>query len=76
MTDIDLVIAWDEGISPLERYGFSDIEYSRAFLRSPRKVFPRAQRFIEDTQTADQVQVLLLRNVIDSLKAAETTDGK
>lgn len=65
--EVHLIIAWEEGTSPLPRFGFADIEHARVHQESPRKIFPRVQRFIEDTQTGAQVQVLLLRPIINEL---------
>jgi hypothetical protein len=69
--EVHLIIAWDEGESPIERFGFADIEQSRAYQASPRRVFPGAQRFLEDTQTGAQVQVLLLKRIVEALKAKD-----
>ena len=49
----------DEGVSPLERYDSSDIEYSRAYQRNPRATFPSTQRYIGDTESGSDVQVLV-----------------
>lgn len=49
--ELDLLIAWDLGVSPLERYGFGDIEYSRTYQLNPRATFPSAKRYIGDTES-------------------------
>jgi len=60
--DMHLLIAWEEGTSVFTRFGFADIEHSRDY---PKNVFPRVQRYLEDTRTGAQVQVLLLKPIID-----------
>jgi len=67
--DMHLLIAWDEGTSTLPRFGFADIEHSRYH---PKHTFPRAQRYLEDTRSGEQVQVLLLKPIVqDILRGAE-----
>ena len=72
---IDLVVAWDEGVPPVGQFGFDNIESSRAYEASPRRVFPRAQRYIEDMRTGDQVQVLLLQPLLAGIKEAGSIDA-
>lgn len=64
--DIHLLIAWKEGTSPSPRFGFADIEHSRYY---PTRSFPRAQRYLEDTRTGAQVQVLLLKPIVQEALA-------
>jgi hypothetical protein len=37
------------------------MEYSRAYQRNPCATFPSAQRYIEDTESGSEVQMLLLK---------------
>lgn len=62
--DIHLVIAWEEGSSSSPRYAFADIEHSKY---SPKRTFPRAQRYLEDTRSGAQAQVLLLKPIVQQI---------
>jgi hypothetical protein len=72
--EIDLLIAWREGTSGSQQYPFEDIAHSRAAQRTPSRVFPLVERYLQDTRGGQQVQVLLLDRVVRSLKeqAAQT----
>jgi len=52
--DMHLLIAWEEGQSPLPRFGFADIAHSKYY---PKRTFARVQRYLEDTRSGAQVQV-------------------
>ena len=64
--DIKLLVAWEEGALDSPQFAFANIEHARAH---PDGVFPGVQRYLEDTRTGAQVQVLLLKNVVDGLVA-------
>lgn len=65
--DIQLLIAWREGKNTSEHYGFSDIQHSRF---APKKIFPSVQRYLLDTKSGAEVQVLLLEPIVQTLRAA------
>lgn len=67
IADIDLLVAWQEGISPVPHYIFEDIEHSRAATYNPSRVIPGVARYLQDTRSGRQVQVLLLDRIIDRL---------
>jgi hypothetical protein len=78
--DIHLLVAWREGTSPSQQYVFEDIAHSRAAQQTPSRVFPHVERFMQDTRSGRQIQVLLLDRVVARLKAeltapAEASDG-
>ena len=62
--DIHLIIAWEEGTSTSPRFGFADIEHSRYY---PKRTFPQVQRYLEDTRSGAQVQVLLLKPIVQEI---------
>lgn len=64
--DIDLIVAWEEGTLDSPQYSFGDIELSRHF---PDGVFDGVTRFLEDTRTGRQIQVLVLRRVVERLRS-------
>src|SRR5271157_2727284 len=63
--DVNLLIAWDEGTTHSVQFGFADIGHS---IYSPDKIFPGVKRYLNDTKTGAQVQVLLLKPIIENLK--------
>lgn len=63
--DLKLVIAWDEGSSNSDQFGFADIEHSRDY---PDKVYPGVTRYLQNTKSGSQIQVLLLKSVVDDIK--------
>lgn len=63
--ELKLVIAWDEGSSNSEQYGFADIEHSRFH---PNNVYQGVTRYIQNTRSGSQIQVLLLKSVVEDLK--------
>ena len=63
--DLKLVIAWDEGASNSDRFGFVEIEDSGYY---PDKVYPRVTRYLRNTKSGSQIQVLLLKSVVDDIK--------
>lgn len=63
--EIQLLIAWREGTTSSEHYGFADIQHSRY---APKKVFPSVQRYLQDTKTGSEIQVLLLQPIVEGLK--------
>ncbi len=63
--DIDLLIAWDEGTSSSDIFGFADIAHSRAYQRPQgRHTYAHVQRYLQDTNTGAEVQVLLLEPLV------------
>lgn len=66
--EIDLVIAWDEGGYESRNYSIYDIDQSEAYKKSPKAVFPKVDKYIYDAKTGAEVQVLLLKNLVDELK--------
>jgi hypothetical protein len=68
--EIQLLIAWREGTTTSEHYGFADIQHSRY---APKKVFPAVQRYLQDTKTGAEVQVLLLQPIVETLRAGKGT---
>jgi hypothetical protein len=66
--DLNLLIAWREGSSPSDHYIFEDIKHSDDFKRNPSRVFAGVERYIEDSRTGNQVQVLLLDKLVKELK--------
>ena len=63
--DMHLLIAWEEGASSSDQFMFADIEHSRFH---PNRKYPKAQKYLRDTKTGAQVQVLLLKDVVNELK--------
>ncbi|MDY6940887.1 MAG: ATP-binding protein [Cyanobacteriota bacterium] len=66
--DVDLVIAWEEGRYSSRDYAIYDIDQSKAYAASPKRVFPRASKFIYNTRQGHEVQILLLSEVVESIK--------
>ena len=66
--ELKLVIAWDEGASNSDKFGFADIEYSRY---NPDNVYPSVTRYLQDTRSGSQIQVLLLKSVVDDIRQTE-----
>ena len=59
--DLKLLIAWDEGSSNSDQFGFADIEHSRYY---PDKVYPGVTRYLQNTKSGSQIQVLLLKSLL------------
>ena len=66
--DLKLVIAWDEGSSNSDQFGFADIEHSRYY---PDNVYPGVTRYLQNTKSGSQIQVLLLKSVVDEIRQTE-----
>ncbi len=60
-----LVIAWEEGTSTSDQFEFADIEHSRYF---PDKIYSNVTRYLENTKSGSQIQVLLLKSTVESLR--------
>jgi hypothetical protein len=69
--EMHLLVAWDKGSFVSERFAVADIEHSRYF---PERVFPRAQHYLEDTRSGAQIQVLLLRPIVEELAREEAEE--
>ena len=66
--ELKLVIAWEEGSSNSDQYGFADIEHSRFH---PNNVYQGVTRYLQNTRSGSQIQVLLLKSVVENLKQEE-----
>ena len=64
-SDLKLVIAWDEGSSSSNQFYFADIEHSRY---DSDKVYPEVAHYLKDTGTGLEIQVLLLKSVIENIR--------
>ena len=62
--ELKLLIAWDEGSSKSDQFGFADIEHSRFY---PDKVYPGVTRYLQNTKSGSQIQVLLLKSFLGNL---------
>ena len=77
--EIALVIAWDEGDVTSKDYKIYDINHSKAFKESPKRVYPHSIKFIYDAKQGTEVQIVLLQDVVKALKAEQekaTATGK
>ena len=63
--ELKLIIAWDEGSSKSDQFGFADIEHSRYY---PDKVYLGVTRYLQNTKSGAQIQVLLLKSVVEDIK--------
>ena len=63
--ELKLVISWDEGSSNSDQFGFADIEHSRYYRDN---VYPSVTRYLQNTKSGSQIQVLLLKSVVDGIK--------
>ena len=63
--ELKLVIAWDEGSAKSDQFGFADIEHSRYYRD---RVYPGVTRYLQNTKTASQIQVLLLKSIVEDIK--------
>lgn len=66
--ELKLVIAWEEGSSNSDQFGFADIEHSGFH---PNRIYPGVTRYIQNTKSGAQIQVLLLKSVIDRIREQE-----
>lgn len=64
--ELKLVIAWNEGTSNSDQFGFADIEHSGYH---PDRVYPGVTRYLQNTKSGAQIQVLLLESVVNNIKA-------
>ena len=62
--ELKLLIAWDEGSSNSDQFAFADIYNSRYY---PDKVYPGVTRYIQNTKSGSQIQVLLLQSLLEDL---------
>ena len=63
--ELRLIIAWDEGSSKSDQFGFADIEHSRYY---PDNVYIGVTRYLQNTKSGAQIQVLLLKSVVEDIK--------
>ena len=66
--DLKLVIAWEEGTSSSAQFYFENIEYSNHHANN---VYPGVTRYLEDTMSGSEIQVLLLKSVVDRIREQE-----
>ena len=69
--ELKLVIAWNEGSSNSDQFGFADIEHSQYH---PNRVYPGVTRYLQNTKSGAQIQVLLLKSVVDRIKENKELD--
>ena len=67
--EVKLVIAWDEGSSNSNQFHFVDIEHGIHHLQD--KVYPKVTRYLKDTRSGSEIQVLLLKSVVDRIREQE-----
>jgi hypothetical protein len=67
ISDMHLLVAWDEGAIQGSRFSLESIQHSDAFKSSPKKVFSGATHYLNDNKSGRQLQVLLLKNYIATL---------
>ena len=63
--ELKLVIAWDEGTSNSDQFGFADIVHSGYH---PDRIYPGVTRYLQNTKSGAQIQVLLLKSVVDRIR--------
>lgn len=69
--ELDLVIAWDIGNYDSNNFAIYDIDQSDAFQTSPKRVFPRVSKYIYDSKEGSEVQVLILKEIIEDIKSGK-----
>ena len=69
--ELKLLIAWDEGSSSSNQFRFADIEYSKY---SSDNVYLGVTRCLHDTKLGSEIQVLLLKSVIEDIKQQKMND--
>lgn len=69
--ELKLVIAWNEGSSNSDQFGFADIEHSSYH---PDRVYPAVTRYLQNTRSGAQIQVLLLKSVVDNIREKQIVD--
>ena len=69
--ELKLVIAWNEGSSNSDQFGFADIEHSSYH---PDRVYPEVTRYLQNTRSGAQIQVLLLKSVVDNIREKQIVD--
>lgn len=71
--ELKLVIAWNEGTSNSDQFGFADIEHSGYH---PDRVYPGVTRYLQNTKSGAQIQVLLLKSVVNDIKTKQSEDER
>ena len=69
--ELKLVIAWDEGSSNSDQFGFADIEHSTYY---PNRIYPGVTRYLQNTKSGAQIQVLLLKSIVEDIKQQKMDD--
>ncbi|MGM0806460.1 MAG: hypothetical protein ACQET8_17085 [Bacillota bacterium] len=72
-SEVPIVIAWDMGTYESQQYGVYDIEDSNAYSASPQKVFPYTTKYIYDTRGIAEVQILLLKDIVEKIRNGTIT---
>ena len=67
--EVKLVIAWEEGSSNSNQFHFVDIEHGTHYIQD--KVYPKVTRYIKDTRSGSEIQVLLLKSLVDNIRAGK-----
>ena len=70
--EVKLVIAWEEGSSNSNQFHFVDIVHSAHHAQD--KVYSKVTRYLKDTRSGSEIQVLLLKSVIEGIRARQSTD--
>ena len=70
-SDLELIIAWKEGSLNSNRFYLEDIEYSKY---QPNKIYHGVKSYLHDTLSGAEIQVLLLKSVIDSIRENKGRD--
>ena len=71
---LQLVIAWDEGSSDSNQFHFVDIEHSKHYQED--RVYPEVTRYLQDAETDLQIQVLLLKSVVEDIQEQKTNNSE
>lgn len=65
--EVHMVVAWDEGNVTHKQYKFYDIEHSKAHAAEPSRTYPEVTKYIHDARGGREVQVILLKPIVDRL---------
>lgn len=71
--ELKLVIAWNEGTSNSDQFGFADIEHSGYHQD---RVYPGVTRYLQNTKSGAQIQVLLLKSVVEDIKEKQSEENQ
>ncbi|MCS3675252.1 hypothetical protein [Salinibacter ruber] len=65
--DINLLVSWDIGDYDGDYYSVYNIEESNMYDSSPPSIFDNVNKYIYDAQTGEEVQLLLLKEVVNNM---------